>query len=394
VTGSLAADSRKARFCLVAPNNYNVIAARDDLQHIGGAEVQRALIAGELARRGYEVSFITWDHGQPDGVVHDGIRVFKTCPQGGGLPGVRFLHPQWTSLWAAMARADADVYYKRTAGAESGQVALWCRWKRRRFVLATAHDAGCDRRLDGLTRRRERWLYLYAIRRADAIVAQTDTQRRMLAENFGRAARVIRSCAPEPEVPAERPSLTERLAARRILWVGRTSYFKRLEMLLELARLTPDCHFDVVGIPTRRDAKLRDLIEAFEDTPNVTLHGFVPHARVGAYYDRAAALICTSVQEGFPNTFLEAWSRGVPTISTVDPDRIIQGQGLGTLATSPEAMRAAIRELLGSPDRWSDCAARGRQYFRAHHTVRAAGDAYEALLRDLLPPCGHPTGRD
>jgi glycosyltransferase involved in cell wall biosynthesis len=379
----MAGGTQKARVCFVAPNNYNVLAARDDLQHIGGAEVQRALIAKELARRGHDIRFVTWDHGQPDGVAHDGIRVFKTCPPAAGLPGIRFLHPRWTSLWAAMARADADVYYQRTAGAESGQVALWCRRKGRRFVFAVAQEAECDGRLGGLRSRRERWLYRYALRHADVIVAQTETQRRMLAEYVGRDARVIRSCAPEPEVPAERPSLTERLAARRILWVGRTGYPKRPEMLLELARLTADCHFDVVGIPTHTDAKHRDLIRAFDNTANVTLHGFVPHARVGACYDRATALVCTSVWEGFPNTFLEAWSRGIPTVSTVDPDRIIQGQGLGTLATSPEAMRAAIRELLGSPDRWADCAARARQYFRAHHTVRAAGDAYELLLTDL-----------
>jgi glycosyltransferase involved in cell wall biosynthesis len=382
----MAGGTQKARVCFVAPNNYNVLAARDDLQHIGGAEVQRALIARELARRGHDIRFVTWDHGQPDGVAHDGIRVFKTCPPAAGLPGIRFLHPRWTSLWAAMARADADVYYQRTAGAESGQVALWCRRKGRRFVFAVAQEAECDGRLGGLRNRRERWLYRYALRHADVIVAQTETQRRMLAEYVGRAARVIRSCAPEPEVPAERPSLTERLAARRILWVGRTGYPKRPEMLLELARLTADCHFDVVGIPTDTDAKHRDLIRAFENTANVTLHGFVPHGRVGAYYDGAAAVICTSVWEGFPNTFLEAWSRGVPTISTVDPDAIIQGQGVGALATSPEAMRDAIRDLLASPDRWSECAARARRYFQAHHTVRVAGDAYETLLADLLPP--------
>ena len=44
----------------------------------------------------------------------------------------------------------------------------------------------------------------------------------------------------------------------------------------------------------------------------------------------AAILLSTSDQEGFPNTFLEAWSAGTPVVSLkIDPDRIIEQMGLG-----------------------------------------------------------------
>jgi glycosyltransferase involved in cell wall biosynthesis len=369
----------------VAPNNYNILAAREDLQHIGGAEVQRALIARELVRRGYEVSFVTWDHGQPDGVVQDGIRVFKMCEPKAGLPGLRFLHPRWTSLWAAMARADADLYYQRAAGAESGQVALWTRRRGRRFVYALAVDAECDPRSLRRWPRRERQLFLYALRRADAIVAQTNVQRRMLAQSFALDARVIRSCAPEPESVDGAETAPQRIAGRRVLWIGRPIDRKRPDMVEHIARLCPDCNFDVVGLAPRSGAGRPPdgIVARLAAAPNVTVHGFVPHTRIGNLYQRAALLICTSLWEGFPNTFLEAWSRGIPVVSTVDPDDLIRSCGLGGVATSAEEMQRAIGPLLASPERWQECSARARQRYLAHHTPQMAGDAYESLFEDL-----------
>jgi hypothetical protein len=70
------------------------LAGRPDLRHIGGAEVQQRLLARELLKRGFDVSFVTLDHGQPDEVRHDGIRVLKTYTKEEKMPGLRFLHPR------------------------------------------------------------------------------------------------------------------------------------------------------------------------------------------------------------------------------------------------------------------------------------------------------------
>src|SRR6266478_2457325 len=143
---SLIATGRRSSVCFVSPKAYPVISGRSDLGQISGAEVQQDLIARELVRRGYATRFITYDLGQPDGVDCRGIQVYKMCRPRAGLPGLRFLHPQWTSLWRAMARADARVYYQRTAGCETGQSALWCRLHGRRFIFAVASDSDCDPR--------------------------------------------------------------------------------------------------------------------------------------------------------------------------------------------------------------------------------------------------------
>jgi len=376
----VTAATGRLSICFVAPKNYPLLAERADLEHIGGAEVQRLLVARELARRGFAVSFVTLDYGQPDGIEHDGIRVYKMCRADAGWPAMRFVHPRWTGLWAALARADADFYYQRTAGVESGQVALWCRLRRRALVVAIASDAECDPRLPGKSRR-ERWFFHYALRRARVVVTQTRAQAERLVKWSGVRATVIRSGTV---APPERPLDGATSAVLpRVLWVGRFATPKRPQWLSELAAACPQWHFDVVGQANQPGNEWTPLLRELRARPNVTLHGYVPHAQIGRFYEQATLLLCTSLWEGYPNTFLEAWSRGLPVVSTVDPDGVIRRHGLGRVATTPDDIRGAIGELVSDSARWRACAERARSYVEQHHSIAAVGDAYERLLRVL-----------
>jgi glycosyltransferase involved in cell wall biosynthesis len=74
--------------------------------------------------------------------------------------------------------------------------------------------------------------------------------------------------------------------------------------------------------------------------------GAVRYADTGALFDRAKVFLNTSSIEGFPNTFLQAWVRGVPVVSFFDPDGLTQRLQLGRIATSLDDMREALRGLL------------------------------------------------
>lgn len=377
--------ARRPSVCFVAPNNYALLAQRPDLHKIGGAEVQRALIARELQRRGHAVSFVVWDHGQPDGVEHDGVRVFKMCPPEAGWPVLRFVHPRWTSLRAAMDRADADVYYMRTAGAETGQVAHWCRQRRRGFVLAIANDPECDWRLGGKKALRERWLYYYGLRRAGQIIAQTTAQQESLRTHFGIESTLIRSCAPDPLDGGGALATPDRLQHSHVLWAGRFSRQKRLAWVVPIAQRCPQVHFDVVGSGSLDLPEVAAAVRDLQALPNVTLHGFVPHAQMGALHDRAALLLSTSAWEGYPNVFLEAWSRGVPTVSTLDPDGVVEGNDLGRIAPSVESLATCLSGLLTDRSAWARCSRACRSFFLQHHTVTATVDGLVPLLQVVIP---------
>ena len=370
--------------CFVAAGAYGALSGRPDLRHIGGAEIQQVRVGRELARRGYNVSFVTLDHGQPDGVVHEGMTVVKTCRWADGLPGLRFIHPRWTSLWRALDRADADLYYQRGAGSETGQIALWCRRRGRPFVFATASDNNCLKHSPDLPSRREQLLYRYGLQRASRVLCQTGTQAEVLTRNFGRAVTVIRNCAEDPLGGSAGLRRVPGPSEGRLLWVGRLHREKNFELVLDIARARPALAVDVVGGSAGDSDYSAELMTRARKLENVTMHGWVPHETIGAFYDRASALLCTSPVEGFPNTFLEAWARGIPTVSTVDPDGVIASGELGAVGRSLAELVEGIDRLHTSSERWLACSQRARRHFLQHHTIRPVVDRYDDLFRELL----------
>jgi len=203
----------RPHICFVAHNAFGELAGVDT-GHAGGIERQQALMARWLAARAFDVDMVTWHEGQPDGGYHRGVRVRTLCRREAGLPGLRFVHPRWTSLNSALGRARADVYYYNCGDMGLGQISLWCRRKRVKLVYSVASEPDCDPRLPSLRDVRERILYRYGLHRASRIIAQTHRQQRLLREGFGvesivlpmpassRADRATRSGRPIP--PAAR----------------------------------------------------------------------------------------------------------------------------------------------------------------------------------------------
>jgi glycosyltransferase involved in cell wall biosynthesis len=373
-----ASHERRMGFCLVAPKAYGLLSGDAGVRHIGGAEVQQCLIARGLARRGHVVSMITLDVGQVDGRVHDGVLALRSYRERSGLPGVRFFWPRIGRVWNAMRRADALVYYQRTSDSLTGVVAAFCHSRGRRFIFSVGADEDCLPSLPNCLTPRERALYRYGLRRADAVVTQTRWQRDALVRHFGRRSVLIRSAAPDPGEPSPLP----REARPRFLWAGRIAPEKRPELLLELARRCPGTDFDIVG-SAAPGVPANLLAAAAAEIPNLRLHGFVHHGDLGKFYDQALALVCTSAREGFPNTFLEAWSRGRPVLTTVDPDGVVYEEGIGVVGGDVGELAQTVRDVEGRGDMWAGMASRARAYYLREHRPERILDDYESLLGSL-----------
>ncbi|MEW6334630.1 MAG: glycosyltransferase family 4 protein, partial [Thermodesulfobacteriota bacterium] len=289
-------------FCLVAHKAAGEIFG-GDRGHVGGVERQTSLMARWLAASGYRVSLLTLDVGQPDEVMTDGVRVIKMYSVQSGLRGLRFFHPRWTSLNRALQQANADLYYHNCAECTTGQIALWCRHHRRKFVYSVASDMDCTPGLPGLKEWRARLLFRYGLLHADRIVVQTRNQQKMLLAGLGRTSTLLPMPCPGPSSTEYRPPAAPRPDARRILWVGRICPEKDPGRLLDVARICPEMDFDLVG-PGDGSPYAEEICARAGTLPNLTLHGEVPRSGMPAVYRRASILCCTSVLEGFPNTFL------------------------------------------------------------------------------------------
>jgi glycosyltransferase involved in cell wall biosynthesis len=365
----------RPRICFVSGAGYGALARDPRVALVGGAEVQQSLLAPELARRGYEVSMVTMDFGQDDAIDVEGVKVLKTHTPDEGLPGLRFLHPRLTSTWAAMARADADVYYQRCAGAATGIVAAFAQRHRRRFVFAAACDLDFDPLLPLVGNARDRLLCRYGLRRADAVIVQTGVQQALCRQVLAREGVEIRSCYRPTGQPARHDG--------PVIWVGTLKDIKRPELFVELAARLRHRRFIMVGGSYDDSGRLEALRARAAALGNLECVGHVHYAKIETQFDGGAVFVNTSSSEGFPNTFLQAWSRGMPTVSFFDPQVEFEGRPVAQIAPDLESMVAQVEALLAAPALWADRGQLARRCFEQRYSLDAAVSGYESVIQGL-----------
>lgn len=370
------------KICLVGLHNLSVLAPGFRNHLVGGEPVQQTLLARALARRGHEVSMVVADYGQTDDLEFRGIRVFKAYRPDAGLPVLRFIHPRWTLLWSALMRADADLYYTSCAGMEVGLLALFCKYFGKRLVFRSASDADCDKSRLLIEYARDRLLYGYGLRRADAVLVQSSAQALTLLHSYGLKSRVAGMLV---ETPVTAPSHD-----LDVLWVGNIRGLKRPDRILELAAQLPQFSFHMVGgVLPGEEALYEEVREAATNVPNLCFHGRLSYWDTNAMYGRARLLVNTSDVEGFPNSYLQAWIRGVPVVTLIDPDNVIEREGLGVTADSPAKLSAIISSLLQSRSDWQEASDRCRRFmvreFGEDRILSVYLDTFEELMRPGAP---------
>lgn len=371
--------------CIVAHFAFGAVSG-GAAGHVGGVERQTSMMAKWLAAKGHNVSLLTWDEGQPAEYFIDGVRIIKMCKQSAGVPGIRFIYPRWTSLNRALAQADADIYYQNCGEYVTGQVALWCQRRKRLFMYSTANDTDCDPTMPTLRTLREKILYKYGLKHADTIISQTKKQQQMLQNGFNLDSKVLPMPCPGPEGIKFQQPLFPQNKTLHVGWAARISKEKRLELLIQLAQALPDVMFEVGGAATSKvgEEYAQPILAAAASLPNVTLHGRIAREDMPSYYSKLHLFCCTSAYEGFPNTFLEAWSHGLPIISTFDPDNLISELGLGKAATDVTSIVDGIRHFINNPEAWKMASVRVREYYLHNHTVDRVMERFEQVFMETL----------
>jgi glycosyltransferase involved in cell wall biosynthesis len=371
--------SKQPSICIVLPNIYAVLSGAKGIRFVGGAELQHTIVAKALAQSGYKVSVVCLDHGQPDGEIIDGVQIFKSHRPAGGVPVIRFFYPRLLRTWQAMKRANADIYYQPCAAYLTGVVVAFCRVHGKKSVFAGASDTDFIPDKLRLRSLRDRVMYRWGLRHADAIVAQTPKQQRLSTERLGRVASLIPNGYALPSAP-------ESNRREYVLWVGSIRQVKRPERFLEIARKMPHQKFRMIGGPIADaddgGAYYEGIKAEAARIPNLEFLGFIPYAETEPHFDHAAVFVNTSDVEGFPNTFLQAWARGVPTVSYFDP-ALTEADVFRKVGDIPQAV-SAIESLLRDADLWQACSVRCKAYFQRHHAIEAIVQRYADLFGQLM----------
>lgn len=377
------------KICFVKLDCLAALSEEHKHERIGGEEVQQALLAAALTRLGHDVSLVVGDFGQPDGAVYGGVKTLRAFKESAGIPVFRFIYPRWVKLWSALARADADVYYCSAQGMLVGLLAMYCQRHRRRLVFRTAHDADCEPDKLMVQYQRDRWLYEYGLRRADAVLVQTETQQRALLKNYGLHGTIADMLVAPPLQPVS-PAKKD----IDVLWISNLRHIKRPDRLLELARAMRAYRFHMAGGPGPGEADRFHRLEAeAREIPNLTFHGPVPYLDIGKLFDRAVVFANTSAQEGFPNTFLQAWIRGIPVVTMFDPDGLVARAGLGSSHTTLDGMIFGLEKMLKSEQAYRAASSAALELMEQRFSEKAVLAPYVDAL--FGAPCGSdaPTER-
>lgn len=348
-------------------------------EFIGGAEVQQKLIAAGLIERGYSVSMICLDFGQPAYTNIDGIDIYRAHRPFGGIPVLRFFWPRLTSIWRCLKLAEADIYYYRTAGMLAGVVAAFARRHGRHSIFAAAGNPDLLNPTPKIRFARDRLIYEYGLRHVDTILVQNAVQQQLCKQEYGRESILIPNM-----YEMRKPESVDNPERQKVLWVGTIRRIKQPQCFLDLARALPSLRFQMVGGPDRANPRLFDTLKAEAAAlPNVDFAGFVPYADVGSHFEKAAILVNTSESEGFPNTFLQAWAQGIPTVSFVDSGARIHGRIPGKVVRNQLDLCQTVEGLMDAPVERKELGLLGRDYVRQTHSPDKVLDLYEAVIRDL-----------
>jgi len=319
----------------------------------GGSELQSWFIAQELMRKGWEVHYIRENRKKRSGLETNGGLFLYALPQ-------RHTKLKWLNifrLYFHMRKIKSPFWYCR--GTISYLFPVWLITKLigGKVIWACSSDVQIAPFKQDKNRtliykafsKLDRNLFMRAVKRIDLILLQSHTQKRMLKENMGLDGKVIRNGHPVHGLQRQKRDPI-------ILWIGRLEYRKNPEKIAEIANRLKDKSYEiiVVGNPMGNE-ECGELFRSVEKSnPNFCFTGELERDELLNLMDRAKLLVNTSLVEGFSNTFVEAWLRGLPVITLgLDPDNLIKEHNLGKVSGSMEQMEGNIKTLMSDDKLWS-----------------------------------------
>ena len=343
-----------------------------NLGYAGGAEVQQVLIARELTRHGYAVSFVTYDHGQQSVENVGKIKVIKTYRREkiyemDSLSKFRY-------VWKALKRANADLYF-HSAGSP-GVLPFFCLLKKKKFVYRVCLDSIALNEIKKFT---IRFAVRLDIKKSGIVVVQSEFQRRKLMKNFGVEGVVVKNALPILQGKREKPN------PPTVLWVASISESKRPELFIELARAIPNALFEMVGGKSIDPQLYEKIQNSARSLSNLVFRGFIPYHKINQCFENASIFVNTSSVEGFPNTFLQAWANYTPVVSPdVDPDGIIQRNKLGFCSRTFKQLVSDVNKLLRDEGLRKKMGNNGRKYVEKEHNLQKITRKYIKIFEEMM----------
>jgi len=347
---------------------------------VGGACVRQLALARGLTSLGHRVGIITWKGARRYLGEEQSFDLVESYIPDSGPKKLRFFFYRFPSLLRAAKAYVPDFIFQKCFGGETATICIIARLLKVPFIYMAGNDIDAD----GGYRQRLGFLesaaYQYALGNAAGIIVQNEYQLREFRKSLnGKNIAVVHN--PVSFSGDSLPRIRTRAERGYIAWLGVFQPQKNLPALLEIAKRTPEIEFRVGGmLQTGSGQRVQKVLKELSSLPNVRMAGYLRRREILPFLANALALLNTSYYEGFSNTFLEAWLSGTPVITrSIDPDGIIAGNGIGTVARNYEELPVIIRRL-GNYGGYGSLAERCRAYVLKNHNERIIAERFVAAL--------------
>jgi glycosyltransferase involved in cell wall biosynthesis len=224
-----------------------------------------------------------------------------------------------------------------------------------------------------------------ALRRADLVVADTETNARFFASLADLPAESIEVCLIGAEERLFNP-VWERRRLFVPLFVGKLIPLHGLPTILEAAKRVPEVTFRVVG-----SGQLEHLLA--EAPANVEPISWIQYERVPAEY--AACGCALGIFSGtpkasrvIPNKIFQALACGAPVVTADTPaarELLVDRENAVLVpAEDPDALAEAVRWMAANPAETERIAAAGRATFETRASERVLGERWKKLIEGLV----------
>ena len=374
----------------------------DFTPHRDGVSSLSRHYARRLAERGHEVTVV--GPRARGARQEDEAAPYGTFRFPGYSLGVLRMLPFAAWSLAVFFRRRPDIVFAMNVGYGGVLCHLLSRVVRCRYVtLAYAYEFLKFRSNPGMRRR-----YLRVYGRSAGVLAISDYARNRLIE-FGVSPDRIRVVHPgtAPDeggsgaAPAAPPAgIRPPVIGTCGRLIERKGHDLVIRALPGLVRQFPDVRYRIAGTGPAR-ATLQTLARELGVESNVEFLGEVSRPDLARFYRSLDVFVMASREdartghvEGFGIVYLEAATYGVPSVGTRTggiPEAIIEGKtGLLVEPESPQAVAAAVAELLGNPAKRADMGRAARERALNDFTWDRQVDRVHEWLMRLELACGAP----
>ncbi|WP_414468871.1 glycosyltransferase family 4 protein [Methanobacterium sp. ACI-7] len=356
------------RICFLAPTAYSLLKnKKENIKNVIGPDIDQIVLARELSKKGYKITIITHDEGGPSEESINHIKVVKIYPADSKIS----ILSKMLNLWNAFKKSDSDIYFHY--GDSSGILSIFAYLTGKRSIYKIASDVLLDKNLiineikefkssKFNSRVIGNWI---DIKLSNAICLQNQYQSKMLKKRYNKNGKIIKSHIEMKDI-----ELNKKSDNPLILWVGSMAEVKQPWLFIELAKMMPSIKFQMIGGYQGDPSLYNDVKRQAEELENFEFLGVVPFEDINYFFSKAWVLINTSMFEGFPNSFLQAWTNYMPVLSiNSNPDEVITKYKLGYYSRNLEQLKEDLSILLNDDDLIKEMGINGRKYVENNHDI-------------------------